>query len=284
MEQYEKEVEEIKQRAEKLKGRIERYHNKKLKEKKEEEKTKKEEREKEREEIQKKYAKMITKNGGEGITGFVDKDTDKDLNKNIQKLMEKEDIKNVINEYSKHLEFVYNTYVLLGFSKLEQARGMRKNEFKEFLINFSVLGLLVTVSQMNWIFLKITNEKLDIRNGDSYFDYDDFITSIGYLAIFSRFTQRSRQLLQSDIDETTGGTIENFMHFLQFKLPFKKNELENFINDKRGMTVKNLINNQKELKYKEVTQDLITNNVKKNGEEENKNEQDNNANEENENQ
>ena len=284
-EEYEGQVEKIKERAEKLKGRIERYHNKKLKEKNEEKKAKKEERQKEREEIQQKYAKMITKNGGDGIGGLVDKNTDKDLNENIKKLMEKDDIKQVINEYKEHLQFVYNTYVLLGFSKLEQTKGMRKNEFKEFLINFSVLGLLVTVNQMNWIFIKITNDKLDERNGDSFFDFDDFITSIGYLSIFARFTQRSRQLIQSDIDETNGGTIENFMHFLQFKLPFKRNELENFINDKRGMTVKKLINTQKELKYNEVTQDLITNNVNKNKEEENKKENDNNENqEENENQ
>ena len=91
---------------------------------------------------------MITKNGGDGIGGLVDKNTDKDLNENIKKLMEKDDIKQVINEYKEHLQFVYNTYVLLGFSKLEQTKGMRKNEFKEFLINFSVLGLLVTVNQM----------------------------------------------------------------------------------------------------------------------------------------
>ena len=220
---------------------------------------------------------MITNHGGEGLTGFVKSDTDKDLNKNIQNLMEKEDIKKVINDYYSHLQFVYNTYVLLGFSKLEQTKGMRKNEFREFLVNFSVLGLLVTVSQMNWIYVKITSEKLDKRNGESYFDFDDFILSIGYLSIFARFTQRSRQLIQKDIDETTGGTIENFMKFLQFKLPFNQNELENFINDRRGMTVKNILNDRKELKYDKVTQDLITNNVKKNEEDENKNEQDNNA-------
>ena len=75
---------------------------------------------------------MITNHGGKGLTGFVKKDIDKDLNKNIQNLMEKEDIKKVINDYYSHLQFVYNTYVLLGFSKLEQTKGMRKKNLEHF--------------------------------------------------------------------------------------------------------------------------------------------------------
>ena len=130
---------------------------------------------------------------------------------------------------------------------------------------------------MNQIYVKITSEKLDKRNRESYFDFDDFILLIGYLSIFAKFTKRSRQLIQKDIDEPTGETIENLMKFLQLKLPFYQNELENIINDRRGMRVKKILNDRKELKYEKVTQDLITNNVKKNGEDENKNEQDNNA-------
>ena len=64
---------------------------------------------------------------------------------------------------------------------------------------------------MNWIYVKISSEKLDKRNGESYFDFDDFILLIGYLSIFAKFTQRNRQLIQKDIDETTGETIEKIL-------------------------------------------------------------------------
>ena len=35
----------------------------------------------------------------------------------------------------------------------------KHNEFKQFLINFAVLGLLISTDQMNWIFNKIAKEK-----------------------------------------------------------------------------------------------------------------------------
>ena len=58
-----------------------------------------EEEKKEREEIQKKYSELITKNGGEEKGGFVDKAFEKDLNKKINELMEKEDIKMVLDKF-----------------------------------------------------------------------------------------------------------------------------------------------------------------------------------------
>ena len=71
---------------------------------------------------------MITNHGGEELTGFIERVTDKDLNKNIQNLMEKENIKKVIDEYYVHLQL----YDLLGFSKLEQIKGMRKKNLENF--------------------------------------------------------------------------------------------------------------------------------------------------------
>ena len=260
-EAYDNEIQKITERGEKLKNRIEKYHQKKLKEESEKKKIESEEKKKEREEIQKKYSELITKNGGEEKGGFVDKAFEKDLNKKINELMEKEDIKMVLDKYSEHLHYVYDKYVTFGNTKLNGHMGMGKNEFKEFLINFTILGLLVSVNQMNWIFIKVSSEKIDERQGQSFFDYNDFITSIGYLSIFARFTQRSRQLIQNDLDETNGSTIENFMKFLGFEEKFNKKAIEETINDRRSMSVKKLLGVQKENKYKEVTQDLVTNKV-----------------------
>ena len=116
------------------------------------------------------------------------------------------------------------------------------------MINFGILGLLVSTDQMNWIFNKIAKEKQTAREGPAYFDYDDFQIALCMLAIFSRFTERSRKLLPSDIDSTNGETIEYFFKFLGFQLPYNKKEMENFINDRRALTMKNLLELQRKIK------------------------------------
>ena len=183
---------------------------------------------------------------------------EKKLNQTMRELMEREDIKNVIEKYKNHFECIYNIYSKIGFHKIGfySNESIKENEFKEFLINFTVLGLLISVEQMKWIFKKIANEKLNERNNQSYFDFNDFILSIGYLSIFSKFTERSRKILPSDIENTNGETIENFIEFLGLKTPFNKLEMENFINDRRSMDFKNLIKLQKEIKNSETMKEI----------------------------
>ena len=183
---------------------------------------------------------------------------EKKLNQTMRELMEREDIKNVIDKYKNHFECIYNIYSKIGFHKIGfySNESIKENEFKEFLINFTVLGLLISVEQMKWIFKKIANEKLNERNNQSYFDFNDFILSIGYLSIFSKFTERSRKILPSDIENTNGETIENFIEFLGLKTPFNKLEMENFINDRRSMDFKNLIKLQKEIKNSEALKEI----------------------------
>ena len=178
--------------------------------------------------------------------------------KNQKEILSQEDIKNIIDKYKSHLECIYNIYSKIGFHKIGfyNNESIKENEFKEFLINFTVLGLLISVDQMKWIFKKVANEKLNERNNQSYFDFNDFILSIVYLSIFSKFTERSRKILPSDIENTNGETIENFIQFLGLKIPFNKLEMENFINDRRAMDFKNLIKLQKEIKNSETLKEI----------------------------
>ena len=101
---------------------------------------------------------------------------------------------------------------------------------------------------MNWIFTKIAKDKQNERDLQAYLDYDDFQITICMLAIFSRFTERSRKLLPSDMDSTNGETIEYFFKFLGLKLPYNKLEMENFINDRRALNMKNLLELQRKIK------------------------------------
>ena len=110
------------------------------------------------------------------------------------------------------------------------------------------MGLLISTDQMNWIFNKIAKEKQKERDGQVFLDFDDFQIALCMLAIFSRFTERSRKILPSDMDSTNGETIEYFFKFLGLKLPYNKLEMENFINDRRALTMKSLLELQRKVR------------------------------------
>ena len=188
---------------------------------------------------------------------YIDKDKeyvefDSKLLDTMDNLRKREDINAVFDKYSKHVKLIYEIYSKIGNNKISffAKDCIRINEFKQFLINFGVLGLLISTDQMNWIFNKISKSKMDKKERQSYLDFDDFQVTLILLAIFSRFTGRSRKILPSDLNSTNGETVEYFFTFLGFKVPFNKFEMENFINDRRALTMKNLLELQRKIKTK----------------------------------
>ena len=186
---------------------------------------------------------------------YIDKDKeyinfDNKLIDTLDNLRKREDINAIFEKYNKHLKTIYEIYSKIGNNKISfySKDCIRINEFKQFLINFAVLGLLITTDQMNWIFNKISKSNLDKKENQNYLDFDDFQISICLLAIFSRFTERSRKILPSDLNGVNGETVEYFFKFLGLKLPYNKLEMENFINDRRALTMKNLLELQRKIK------------------------------------
>ena len=181
---------------------------------------------------------------------------EKGLNDTINNLIEKEDIKKVFDDYKNHLQLIYNIYSKIDTNKISfnLKEGIREESFKQFLINFTVLGLLVSSEQMTWIFNTITRPKLKDRDYQSYLDFHDFEMALTYLAIFARFADRGRKIIQGDIDNTNGTSMEYFLKFMGLELPFDKNDLEMYINDRRSMTVKDLLNLQQELRKNDVVE------------------------------
>ena len=178
-----------------------------------------------------------------------------DLNNIINNLLEREDVKKVFDDYKEHIKLIYNIYSKIDCNKISfylTDGGIKEESFKQFLINFTVLGLLVSSDQMTYIYNVITRSTSKNRENQSYLDYHDFEMCLCYLSIFSRFADRSRKILPSDIDNTNGETMEYFFKFLGLELPFEKYELEQYINDRRSMTVKSLLNLQRELRNNDV--------------------------------
>ena len=181
---------------------------------------------------------------------------EKGLNTTINNLLEKEDIKKVLDDYKNHLQLIYNIYSKIDCNKISfySKEGIREESFKQFLMNFTILGLLVSSEQMTWIFNTITRPKLKERENQSYLDFHDFEMALIYLGIFARFADRNRKIMKNDIANTNGTNIEYFLKFMGMELPFNKNDLEQYINDRRSMTVKELLNLQQELRKNDVVE------------------------------
>ena len=183
---------------------------------------------------------------------------ERELNNTISDLLEREDIKKIFDDYKEHLQFIYNTYSKIDSKNsritFNFKEGIRDESFKQFLIHFTVLGLLVSSDQMTYIYKNITKATSSKRNNQSYLDYHDFEMALCYLSIFARFADRERRIVPSDIDNINGESMETFFKYLGLELPYDKFEFEKYINERRSMTVKELINLQQEIRKNDVNE------------------------------
>ena len=205
---------------------------------------------------------------------------EKNLNKKIVELSEKENIKAVFDKYDNHLKLIYEIYSKMNRNKnsFEAPNALSINELRQFLINFTILGLLINTEQMNFIFTKLCKSE-----NKTELNFKDFLTSFIYLTICSKFTNKNQRITQNEIDNFNESNLEQFIQFLGLRLPFNKLELENFINDRRAMTLKNLLELQRQIKKEKKIEDYKKGENKKEENENNENEVKNNENEKNDN-
>ena len=178
-------------------------------------------------------------------------DFEKNINNSIIKMMQKESIKACMEKYSNHLKVIYETYSKMSLNKLNSKQVLYIDEFNQFLINFTIIGIYISLEQMNWIFKNISKASQNKRNNELYLDFEDFKLSIAYLTIFSNLETKTWKLKPKDIEEINDEKIEKFLGDLGLKLPFNKVELENFIRERKNMSSKNYLNLQQTKKRKE---------------------------------
>ena len=215
-------------------------------------------------------------------------DFERNIFNSIKKVIEKKEIKGCFTKYLNHLKVIYDIYSKMSLNKMNTKQVIHIDGFNQFLVNFTILGVNISLEQMNWIFKNISKVLQNERNNDLYLDFEDFKLSIVYLTIFSNSENKSWKLKPKDIEEINEEKIEIFFQNMGLKLPFNKLELEKFINDRRNMSTKNFMNLQqtkkrgdknsfynKQLSLKEeieINQNILQKNSKNN----NKNEEDTN--------
>ena len=125
------------------------------------------------------------------------------------------------------------------------------NEFKELLVNFTVLNILISPDQMNFTFKRIARK--NENKGDTLFiTYDDFKISLLFLIIYSKLSDKGTKITQEEVNSINCDNVNQFFEYLGFKIPFEKREIENYINVRRGMNAKEFLELQKKMKKEKL--------------------------------
>jgi hypothetical protein len=181
-------------------------------------------------------------------------DFEKHLNKTIENLLERKDIRDYIIQYENHFKVIYDIYAKMGNKRvsffLEEA--LHYHELKEFCVNFAISNLLVNNEQISYIFKKVSKRNEGEHDDQFFLKYNDFLITIAYISIMSKFTNKSRKIMPSDVAQVNMYTFKLLFDFIGLKVPFIKKEVEDMINDRRALSAKQFFRLQTKLKREKV--------------------------------
>ena len=161
----------------------------------------------------------------------------------------------LFSKFEEHLKLLFEIYSKIGQKSLtfnnNREQVLYLNEFKELLVNFTVLNILISPEQMNYIFKRLARK--NENKGDNLFiTYDDFKISFLFLIIYSKLSEKGTKINQEEVNSITCDNLNNFFEYLGLKIPFEKREIENFINIRRGMNAKEFLELQKKMKKEKL--------------------------------
>lgn len=190
------------------------------------------------------------------IQKIIDKDKEfvefeKNLNDKVEELLQRNDLKGFLADYEFHFKQIYDFYSKIGNTKitLHHEDAIHLKEFKEFCVNFMLSGLLLTTDQINYIFKKISKRNSENTDDKFFLKYNDFMVSMIYIALFMKTWRRgSHRIMPNDLEKIEISTLKNLIEFMNLRLPYNKRQLEDFINDRRALSAKELLKMQSQSK------------------------------------
>ena len=167
---------------------------------------------------------------------------DKNLINNLENIINSNNnISNTLKKYDEHLKTIFDIFHINKINLNNDCLFL--NEFKEFLINFFILNVLINNEQMNFIFKRISN-----KNNNNYFNFFNFKTSFLLLIIFAYKNNNNLNINENDIKNLNENKINKFFDYLNFSFPFERKKIEDFINKNKIMSTKEFYEKQKQLK------------------------------------
>ena len=181
---------------------------------------------------------------------------DKKLIPTLVKLLnDNQEISFIFSKFEEHLKLIFEIYSKIGQKKLTFNNVGNSvlyiNEFKEFLVNFAALNILIFPDQMNYAFKRLSR-KNDNKGDNLFITFEDFKTILIFMCIYSKFSDKSTKISQDDVDNLTSDNVKNFFEYLGLKVPFERREIENYINERRGMNAKEFFELQQKIKKEKI--------------------------------
>ena len=155
-------------------------------------------------------------------------------------------ISNTLKKYDDHLKTIFDIYHNVGINKISNNidyDSLFLNEYKEFLLNFFILNILINNEQMNFIFKRIS-----YKNDNNYFNFFNFKTSFLLLIIFAFKNNNNLNINENDIKDLNEIKINKFFDYLNFTFPFERKKIEDSINKFKVMSTKEFFEKQKQIK------------------------------------
>ena len=180
---------------------------------------------------------------------------EKKLNNTMHTLTDRNDIKSVLMKYNKQLKYIYDVYAHLGMRSMNviNKENIHLNEFKQFLNDFLILGVLITTDQVSYVFNKITVDSGRQKDANElYLTFNEFVVSLLYITILSKVNDRNRKVLPNDVDNVSGDMLESLFEFIGLDVNRDRRAVERFINQRKSMKSKDYIKLQGEAKKKGV--------------------------------
>jgi hypothetical protein len=139
-------------------------------------------------------------------------DFEKNIYTNMQNLLYRADIKEVIGEYQNHLITIYEIYVKAGQNKISfySTEAIHYKEFRQFAHDFNLLGILISVEQLHYIFHKIAIAGEEDKHDQNYLKFNDFLVAFMMLCMYSKYTNKSRKLIPDDVKRLNQQEFKSF--------------------------------------------------------------------------
>ena len=174
---------------------------------------------------------------------------EKEMNSYLLKLLDKPGLKQLFESYALHNRFIYDTYCLRAVEMGVLENYLKYDQFKEFSLHFSILGMLINNEQIRFIYSKASSVKNKEINVASL-SYQEFLLTMLYFIVFSNSNNKTLRIKESDIDAVDEEAVSSFFEFLSFDLPFDKQEMISIYHDKQLISAKERHLKMKEFKWK----------------------------------